>query len=181
MKSAKYYIPLLQLIVTILLALFSATDAVAEQTVPLRQQLAVASAGNTLHVEVARSSQQRGAMPLAIFLVGSGDSTIANNRSLINFFIEEPLVKRGFAVATFDKRGTGKSSGVWYETSFEQRAKDAANVARTPGQHEWVDKQNVYVVGHSQGGWIVQIALAEYPELFAGGVLNSHLIPGTCC
>lgn len=170
MKSAKYYIPLLQLIIAMLLVLMSTTEAVAVQSTPLKQQLAVESDGNTLHVEVARNSQQRDAMPLVIFLVGSGDSTVADNRSLINFFVEEPLVKRGFAVATFDKRGTGKSSGVWYETSFEQRAEDAANVARALGQHEWVDKQSIYVVGHSQGGWIVQIALAEYPDLFAGGV-----------
>jgi pimeloyl-ACP methyl ester carboxylesterase len=30
-------------------------------------------------------------------------------------------------------------------------------------------KHRLYIVGHSQGGWIVQVALANYPTVFAGG------------
>jgi predicted peptidase len=31
-------------------------------------------------------------------------------------------------------------------------------------------KHRLYIVGHSQGGWIVQVALANYPTVFAGGI-----------
>jgi pimeloyl-ACP methyl ester carboxylesterase len=60
--------------------------------------------------------------------------------------------------------------GLWYNTTFEQRALDAKNVALAIQKFEFVDHENIYVIGHSQGGWIVQVALAEYPEIFAGGI-----------
>ncbi|MCH8500734.1 MAG: alpha/beta fold hydrolase [Aliidiomarina sp.] len=148
--------------------LVSFQSAAAE---PLRQQFAVAHAGNTLHVEVTRDAQREGRQPLVIFLVGSGEpSTIANNRAMIDFFLEQPLLPKGYAVAAFDKRGTGKSSGVWYTANFSDRAADAVAVAQSLQQLNWVDPERIYLVGHSQGGWIVQIALADHPDLFAAGI-----------
>lgn len=70
-----------------------------------------------------------------------------------------------YALVYFDKRGVGKSEGLWYNTTFEQRALDAKNVALAIQKFEFVDHKNIYVIGHSQGGWIAQIALAEYPEV----------------
>lgn len=109
--------------------------------------------------------------PAIIFIVGSGEgSTLNNYKSTTEFFFDNNLLAKGFAVAYFDKRGLGESEGVWYSTTFEQRALDARNVALHLHDYDFINPEQIYVVGHSQGGWIVQIALAEYPDLFAGGI-----------
>ena len=109
--------------------------------------------------------------PVVIFLVGSGNSSHRTNyKDFTQFFLEKTFLENGFAVAYFDKRGIGKSQGTWYETTFEQRALDAKNVALEIQKSSFIDINKVFLIGHSQGGWIVQIALSQFPEVFAGGV-----------
>ncbi|RUO42587.1 alpha/beta hydrolase family protein [Idiomarina aquatica] len=138
---------------------------------PIRESFFVESENENLYLQVSRPAESHEPGPVVLFLFGSGEfSTTRTYEKFLRFFFEEPLLKKGFTIASFDKRGTGKSSGTWYNTSFEQRAVDAANVARFLHNQDWVDPKKVFVAGHSQGGWITQIALAEYPALFAGGI-----------
>ena len=111
-------------------------------------------------------------MPAVIFLVGSGGnaSTHTNYKKFCDFFLAEKLLPKDIAMVYFDKRGIGQSEGIWYETSLPQRAIDAKNVALSLGQFDFIDTEKIYLVGHSQGGWIAQIAIAEYPDIFAGGI-----------
>lgn len=129
------------------------------------------SEGYLLDGYMVRDHTIRQKQPAIIFLVGSGTgSTLKNYQSTTEFFFDHNLVEQGFTMVYFDKRGLGDSEGVWYSTSFEQRALDARNVALHLREYDFIDHEQVFVVGHSQGGWIVQIALAEYPEVFAGGI-----------
>jgi uncharacterized protein len=131
----------------------------------------VVSEGHSLDVKVLRKSDKTGKLPAIIFLVGSGEgSTLATYKNMLNFFFENSLLEQGFAVVYFDKRGAGNSEGTWYTTTFEQRARDARNVAKAVKELDFIDPTRLFAVGHSQGGWIVQTALAEYPDLFAGGI-----------
>ncbi len=119
---------------------------------------------------IKRSNGQK-KYPVVIFLVGSGNSSHKTNyKDFTEFFLEKTFLENGFAIAYFDKRGIGKSQGTWYETTFEQRALDARNVALEVQKSAFIDASRVFLIGHSQGGWIVQIALSQYPEVFAGGV-----------
>jgi len=129
------------------------------------------SEGYLLDGVLLKKSTGQQKRPVVIFLVGSGISSHRTNYKDFNqFFLEKTFLENGFAIAYFDKRGIGKSEGTWYETTFEQRALDAKNVAMKVRKYAFIDKNKVFLIGHSQGGWIVQIALSQYPEVFAGGV-----------
>ena len=110
-------------------------------------------------------------VPAILFLVGSGEeASIKRYRVFTDFFLESAAQLSNSAIVYFDKRGVGLSDGNWYQTSFQQRALDAKNVAEHIKKYPFIDPERIYLVGHSQGGWIVQICLALYPESFAGGV-----------
>lgn len=110
--------------------------------------------------------------PVVIFLVGSGGSSShsTNYLNFTRFFFEATLLDQGFAVAYFDKRGVESSEGIWYNTTFEERAVDAKNIALEVGKFDFIDRDHIYLIGHSQGGWIAQIAVATWPDLFAGAI-----------
>ncbi|WP_373495794.1 alpha/beta hydrolase family protein [Aquiflexum sp.] len=111
-------------------------------------------------------------VPAIIFLIGSGghSSYSKDYKRFLDFFLERPFENEKVAFLFFDKRGVGESEGVWYKADFEQRARDAMHAAQFLRTVPQIDQEKIYVVGHSQGGWIVQICLSEYPETFAGGV-----------
>lgn len=111
-------------------------------------------------------------VPAIIFLIGSGGNSSYSKdyKRFLEFFLEEPFDNDEVAFLYFDKRGVGESEGVWYNADFEQRARDAMHAAEFLRTVPQIDQEKIYVVGHSQGGWIVQICLAKYPEYFAGGV-----------
>lgn len=129
------------------------------------------SEGYNLDVLILKKSAQKNKLPAILYIVGSGEqSSMKTNRDLMQFFFENTFLPDDFAVVYFDKRGVGNSEGVWFETTFEQRALDAKNVALAVQKLDFIDNDKIFIIGHSQGGWIVQIALAMYPEIFAGGV-----------
>lgn len=129
------------------------------------------SEGHKLDVYLLKNSNISKS-PVIIFLVGSGGNAShrTNYNDFVKFFIEDNFLRENFVIVYFDKRGVGKSEGKWYKTTFEQRALDAKNVALSLRQFDFIDTSKIFLVGHSQGAWITQIALAEYPDIFAGGI-----------
>jgi len=127
---------------------------------------------NTLNGVLLRRTQSSKKLPAIIFLVGSGgtSSHSTDYKNFTRFFFEEILLDQGFAIVFFDKRGVESSEGVWYNTTFEQRALDAKNIALEVGRFDFIDKGHIYLIGHSQGGWIAQIAVSTWPGLFAGAI-----------
>ena len=129
------------------------------------------SNGYLLDAMVLKKAGDSSRMSAIVFLVGSSDLPWSQSYgNLLRFFFENTFLKNGFAVVYFDKRGVGKSEGTWYETTFEERALDARNVAKAIGELDFIDPKNIFAIGHSQGGWIAQIAVSQYPDVFAGGI-----------
>lgn len=73
------------------------------------------------------------------------------------------FLAQGFAVITYDKRGSGASSGDWRAAGLEQLAADAHAVLASA--RERGAPTPVYAWGASQAGWIM-------PQLGAAGVLS---------
>jgi uncharacterized protein len=135
-------------------------------------KISTQSEGYKLNGLLLRKEQSQEKLPAIIFLVGSGGSSSYSTDyvNFTRFFFEEILLDQGFAIVYFDKRGVESSEGVWYNTTFEQRALDARNIALEVGELEFIDKDQIFLIGHSQGGWIAQIAVATWPDLFAGAI-----------
>lgn len=75
------------------------------------------------------------------------------------------LAEEGFAVLTYDKRGIGKSGGVFQdrddERAFTLLAEDAVTAFRTLVDHPRVRSVPTGLLGISQGGWVAPIAARQ--------------------
>lgn len=91
--------------------------------------------------------------PRAVVLLqyGSGnESAIANN------YVQYLLTQDKIAVFVFDKRGTGRSAGV-YTADFVRMAKDMAAGVEKVKTLPVVKGLPIGVMGESQGGWVVPL------------------------
>jgi hypothetical protein len=76
----------------------------------------------------------------------------------------EAFLEKGWMVLFLEKRGVNGSEGSWKRQSFAGRAEDAIAGVRYLRSRPDVDAGKVGLCGHSQGGWVVQLAAALYPE-----------------
>jgi pimeloyl-ACP methyl ester carboxylesterase len=90
---------------------------------------------------------------------GSGPSDRDNDV----FFppIREYLVAGGLAMASFDKRGVGGSTGDWHDAGIVEQADDARAAVDCLLGREELGSAPVGLYGHSQGGWVVLEAAAS--------------------
>jgi pimeloyl-ACP methyl ester carboxylesterase len=88
---------------------------------------------------------------------GSGPSSRDNDVYFPE--IRSLLIEAGIAVASFDKRGVGGSTGRWQDAGIVEQAGDlvaAVETVRSAGA-----TGPVGIFGHSQGGWVVAEAAAR--------------------
>lgn len=72
------------------------------------------------------------------------------------------MIDQNIAFLYFDKKGVGKSTGKWYKFDFYERAEDVKAAIEFLKTVPNIDTNRIGIVGHSQGGWIAQIAAAKY-------------------
>ncbi|MDE2806097.1 MAG: alpha/beta fold hydrolase [Gemmatimonadota bacterium] len=95
--------------------------------------------------------------PAVVLVHGAG----AMDRSGPGGYLTETaayFVSRGFAVLSYDKRGTGASSGDWRTMSFADLASDVAAAVRYVRSRDDVDAGSVGLWGISQAGWVLPLA-----------------------
>lgn len=71
------------------------------------------------------------------------------------------LARSGTAVLLLDRRGVGGSAGNWKHERIEDRADDTLTAVQWLRQRADVDPGRVGVLGHSQGGWVAELAAAR--------------------
>jgi pimeloyl-ACP methyl ester carboxylesterase len=77
--------------------------------------------------------------------------------------IRSALVEAGCAVASFDKRGVGGSSGHWQDAPIETQARDMLAGASSLAGHLKASRLPVGLFGHGQGAWVAMEAAAREP------------------
>jgi uncharacterized protein len=109
-----------------------------------------------------------GPFPCVIFTHGSGpqERDLPSSLSQVDAFLQ-----RGIAAFLYDKCGTGQSHGNWRRASLQDLASDAVAAGKMLRSHSRIDAARVGVIGGSQGGWIVPLALSQSPELAFGVAL----------
>ena len=102
-------------------------------------------------------------VPALLFLSGSGPNNRWSEVYGYPFFarLADPLVKLGFAVLTFDKRGVGMSTGHFDETSYEERTADARMALQYLAERPEIDTSRIGVLGHSEGTYIGAMLAAD--------------------
>lgn len=96
-----------------------------------------------------------------VFVQGSGSTSFSENGVGFDQFVEQILFEQNYAVIYQNKRGVGKTSGNRQRSSIESRAEDVLAVFNY--YDEILANGNLPggVIGHSQGGWVVQILAAK--------------------
>lgn len=101
-------------------------------------------------------------LPAVILVPGTGaidrDGTIAYHK--LFYVIADYLNRNGFAVIRYDKRGVGKSSGVYDGGTIEELTTDVESVFEFLKCRKEVDPKRIGFLGHSMGGGIAYSAAA---------------------
>ncbi|MDI9239115.1 alpha/beta fold hydrolase [Lysobacter sp. LF1] len=79
--------------------------------------------------------------------------------------IAEHLARSGTAVLLLDRRGVGGSAGNWKHERIEDRARDVLNALQWLRARPEIDAGHVGILGHSQGGWVAELAAANSPDV----------------
>ena len=106
----------------------------------------------------------RGPFPAVLMNHGGGPGVRADLRVWSWF-----LTHLGYAVLTYDKRGSGATTGPGWET-FEDLAGDAAAALRWLKRQAAIDSMRTGVWAYSQSGWVVPLALRLEPARFVVAV-----------
>ena len=105
--------------------------------------------------------EKEGKYPLVVLTNGGG----GDNRPIksLSDFIAPVFAHCGIAAFVHDKRGTGKSEGIFRETTYEDYIRDAGNCAIHLSNDPRINPDLIGVMGGSEGGRIAVVAASRYP------------------
>ena len=112
-----------------------------------------------------------GAHPAVVWVHGAGEQTRLGYGNIV-----APLVQKGVAVFSYDKRGVGESDGDCCpgdESHFNLLAADADGAVAALRSRDDVDPAKVGFYGVSQAGWVVPLADARLADPVAFTALAS--------
>lgn len=96
-----------------------------------------------------------GPFPVVIIAQGSEDD------SAIDTYYEPYLfAANGIATLVYDKRGTGRSQGIYTE-NFTLLAQDLVAAVASVRTRKEIDASQIHLAGYSQGGWVAPLAAAK--------------------
>ncbi|MFY0688257.1 MAG: prolyl oligopeptidase family serine peptidase [Cyclobacteriaceae bacterium] len=111
----------------------------------------------------------KGEYPAVVFQQGSGGYSFDGYDKAAwgphGYYIEDVLLKAGYAIMYCNKRGLGGSKGNWKRNDFYGRADDAYAAVEYLRTRTDIEGSNIGISGHSQGGWVAQIAAAEHSDI----------------
>jgi uncharacterized protein len=119
-----------------------------------------------LEAELVLPTGGAAAKGAVVFVVGSGSGSFRDYVSgLTEQLIESIYLPHDVAVFYFNKRGVGESTGSWKWGSIEQSAGDTLAAVEYLRTLPEIDPNSIGLIGHSQGGWVVQLAGSLDPEI----------------
>lgn len=106
----------------------------------------------------------KGPHPAVVLSHGSGAQD--RNGYLANLrLMADHLARHGIAVLTFDKRGSGRSTGDWASASFSDLASDLVAGIRMLRTRPDIIPTQVGAGGSSQAGWVTAKAVTQLPDI----------------
>ncbi|WCM42308.1 lysophospholipase [Flavobacterium sp. CBA20B-1] len=109
----------------------------------------------------------KGPFPAVVLVSGSGAQD--RNEELLGhkpfLLIADRLTKNGFAVLRYDDRGVAQSEGNFESATTFDFAKDTKSALEYLKTIKEIDRKNIGILGHSEGGMIAQIVAAENKDV----------------
>lgn len=127
----------------------------------VEEEIAFHSDGHTL-TGILKQPSATGSFPVVIFLQGSEYTSPIKSQFLMR--ISNHLLSQNIACLIFNKRGVGTSTGSKNST-FKDRAIDALAAMQYVKTRKDIDVTKIGLFGHSQGGWIAQLAASLTDEI----------------
>ena len=104
--------------------------------------------------------------PQPAIVLGHGSGAQDRNGYIGNIrFMADHLARHGIAVLTYDKRGSGRSTGDWSTASFSDLASDLIAGIRLLRSRPDIIASQVGAGGSSQVGWVVAKAVTQAPDI----------------
>lgn len=103
-----------------------------------------------------------GPFPAVVLVQGAGEETRLAMRQFPYF-----LLSRGYAVVSYDKRGSGASTGDWHpwEAGIDALAGDALAIVGALRARADIIPSKVGLLGISNGAWVIERAAARSPSV----------------
>lgn len=124
-------------------------------------------AGDVVLAGALHRPERPGRNPGVVIVHGSGPTT----REAAGFWTDL-CIACGLVTLVLDKRGTGKSTGVYEgwdvkttEAMFGRLAADAEHAVRWLARQPGVDASRLGLVGGSQAGWVMPLAASREPSI----------------
>lgn len=119
-------------------------------------------------------------VPAVILISGSGpqnrNGEVFGHRPFL--VIADYLTRQGFAVLRYDDRGTSQSTGNFMTATSLDFAADAESAVAYLKTRKEINRDNIGLVGHSEGGLIAAIAASHLKEV---SFVISLAGPGVTC
>jgi len=131
-----------------------------------REAFFVDANGTNLEAELFIPNGGSDQKPAVVFSPGSGDALYQNySYGLLETYVLDVFLSHDFAVLLVNKRGMGQSEGNYVKNSIDGRAEDIYAAVKSIKDHLKIDAENIGLVGHSQGGWVVTQTAADHPDI----------------
>jgi len=105
--------------------------------------------------------------PVVILISGSGaqnrDEEISGHKPFL--IIADHLTKCGIAVLRYDDRGVGKSTGNFKAATTADFASDVASAIEYLKTRKEIDRNNIGLIGHSEGGMIAPMVASNSKDV----------------
>lgn len=92
--------------------------------------------------------------------------------------LADHLTRRGFAVARFDDRGAGASTGEYFEASWDALADDALAIVQTLANDRRTDPRRIGIAGMSQGAAVAAMAATRGEAVAFLILMSAPGLPG---
>ena len=111
--------------------------------------------------------KQQGLYPVVILITGSGrhnrDEELFGRKPFL--IIADYLTRNGIAVLRYDDRGVAKSGGDFNKAASSDFADDAASAVAYLKTRPEINKQQIGLIGHSEGGMIAPMVAAKSKDV----------------
>ncbi len=131
------------------------------------EELVIFSSGANQLFGVLTLPNKPGPFPAIVLISGAANEYSGLRDGVSNTYLIDQarhMVMDGFAILRYDPPGVGTSTGDSHFETLDDRAQEAMAAVHYLQTRKDIDPNRVGLWGISQGGWVIEMAAAEYPQ-----------------